>query len=204
DPDWGNNSSSTDLTVDAIAEGDTDGDGIPDEVDNCPTVPNTDQTDSDGDGVGDACDNCPTVPNTDQTDSDGDGIGDACEVGLEVEIDIKPGSYPNSINPKSKGKIPVAILGTEDFDATQVDPMTVRFGPSDRSAANHDGAMPVHYALEDVDGDGDYDLILHFRTGETGIMLGDTMGCLTGRMVYTDTFMGCDSIRTVPKMRMPM
>jgi len=35
---------------------DTDGDGIPDESDNCPTVPNTDQADTDGDGVGDACD----------------------------------------------------------------------------------------------------------------------------------------------------
>jgi len=34
---------------------DTDGDGVPDELDNCPTVPNPDQKDSDFDGVGDAC-----------------------------------------------------------------------------------------------------------------------------------------------------
>lgn len=36
-----------------------DGDIIPDDQDNCPTVSNTDQADSDGDGVGDACDATP-------------------------------------------------------------------------------------------------------------------------------------------------
>lgn len=35
---------------------DTDADGIPDDVDNCPDTPNPDQADSDGDGIGDACD----------------------------------------------------------------------------------------------------------------------------------------------------
>jgi parallel beta-helix repeat protein/predicted outer membrane repeat protein len=54
-------------------------DGIPDESDNCPATPNSDQADSDGDGLGDACDNCPDDPNSDQIDSDGDGDGDACD-----------------------------------------------------------------------------------------------------------------------------
>ena len=73
---------------------DTDGDGFPDVVDNCPTVANPDQRDSDHNGVGDACqtggdadgdgvpdavDNCPRTPNPDQRDTDGDGIGDACD-----------------------------------------------------------------------------------------------------------------------------
>ncbi len=35
---------------------DADGDGIPNDVDNCPNTPNPDQADSDGDGTGDACD----------------------------------------------------------------------------------------------------------------------------------------------------
>ncbi|WP_198661663.1 thrombospondin type 3 repeat-containing protein [Lewinella sp. IMCC34183] len=76
--------------------GDRDGDGIPDDKDNCPDTPNADQKDTDGDGKGDACDvvapqdrdkdgipddkdNCLDVYNPGQRDLDGDGIGDACD-----------------------------------------------------------------------------------------------------------------------------
>lgn len=58
---------------------DSDGDGIGDNVDNCPNTPNPGQADADLDGVGDACDNCQTVINTNQADTDGDGIGNACD-----------------------------------------------------------------------------------------------------------------------------
>jgi len=44
---------------------------------------------------------------------------------IPVEIDIKPGSDPNPINPGLKGLVPVAILSSPEFDATQVDPATV-------------------------------------------------------------------------------
>ncbi len=77
---------------------DQDGDGVEDQVDNCPTVANPNQADRDHDGLGDLCDpcpndsgadvdndgvcastdNCPTKYNPDQADSDHDGIGDAC------------------------------------------------------------------------------------------------------------------------------
>jgi len=58
---------------------DLDGDGVPNDVDNCPLTFNPTQADADGDQVGDICDNCPTVSNPDQLDTDGDGIGDACD-----------------------------------------------------------------------------------------------------------------------------
>jgi YD repeat-containing protein len=58
---------------------DTDGDGVPDYSDNCPTVPNPSQEDTDADGVGNACDNCPTVSNTNQADSDLDSVGNVCD-----------------------------------------------------------------------------------------------------------------------------
>jgi hypothetical protein len=58
--------------------GDSDGDGLLDENDNCPKVSNPGQGDEDHDGIGDACDLCPQLPGA-QTDGDGDGVGDACD-----------------------------------------------------------------------------------------------------------------------------
>jgi calcium-activated chloride channel regulator 4 len=58
---------------------------------------------------------------------------------LKVPVDIKPQSCPNPVNTSSNGVLPVAILGTEDFDVTQIDPATVRL--SDVS--------PLRWSLED-------------------------------------------------------
>jgi len=44
------------LAVQIASPPDGDGDGVPDEADNCPAVANAAQADADGDGVGDACD----------------------------------------------------------------------------------------------------------------------------------------------------
>ncbi len=58
--------------------GDQDGDGVPDAIDNCPTIANPDQHDHDGDGRGDVCDVCPALADN-GLDSDHDGVGDACD-----------------------------------------------------------------------------------------------------------------------------
>ncbi|MGN6107836.1 MAG: thrombospondin type 3 repeat-containing protein [Kofleriaceae bacterium] len=63
--------------------GDDDGDGVPNEEDNCRDVANEDQHDEDGDGIGDLCDNCPHVANADQANvregAQRDAVGDACD-----------------------------------------------------------------------------------------------------------------------------
>jgi hypothetical protein len=63
----------------AVCNGDIDGDLILNNIDNCPMTPNHDQADLDGDGVGDVCDNCVATSNSDQLDGDLDGVGDACD-----------------------------------------------------------------------------------------------------------------------------
>ena len=70
-----------DAAHDATRDGlvDTDGDGVPDDTDNCPTVANPDQHDEDTDGIGDACDPCPQIAHEASTDTDGDSVPDACD-----------------------------------------------------------------------------------------------------------------------------
>lgn len=57
--------------------GDRDGDGIIDQLDNCPDDRNPEQADEDADGQGDVCDACPPFAGND--DADSDGVGDACD-----------------------------------------------------------------------------------------------------------------------------
>ncbi len=74
-----------------IGATDADGDGTPDDADNCATA-NPMQIDTDNDGIGDGCDNCPTARNFCQEDTDHDNVGDACQtvsvgpVGLDARI----------------------------------------------------------------------------------------------------------------------
>ena len=98
---------------------------------------------------------------------------------------------PASVNPRKQGRIPVAILTTAGLDATTVDPATILFGRSGTEAP------ALHFALEDVDGDGDLDMILHFAAQATGIECGDTSAVLTGSLAGGGTFRGSDPIRTV-------
>ena len=86
-------------------------------------------------------------------------VGPTC---IEVDIDIKPGSDVNVINFDSKGVVPVAILGSEHFDAACVDAGTVSLGSSQVAVrGKSDKALA---SLEDVNDDGFLDLVCHVET----------------------------------------
>ncbi|HTF87032.1 MAG TPA: MopE-related protein [Planctomycetota bacterium] len=76
-------------------ETDTDADGTPDCVDNCPLNFNANQADQDGDNVGDACDNCPVNANPGQEDCDNDNLGDVCAISQGVSFDCNLNGIPD-------------------------------------------------------------------------------------------------------------
>jgi hypothetical protein len=134
-----------------------------------------------------------------------------------VPVDIKPQSCPNPLNVKAKGELSVAILGTDTFDVTQVDPASVQL----------EGVSPLHWDLEDVatpfgppyvgkedafdcteEGpDGYMDLTFKFDSQEVVAALGDVEDgdvlvlSLTGSLLGGEGFVGEDVVVIVKKWK---
>lgn len=132
-----------------------------------------------------------------------EAVGDPCvdaarisdpliDFSLKVDLDIRAGSGINPINPYAHGVIPVAILGSDVFHVVDVDESTLAFGP--------DGAAAVHSSTMDVNRDGFADLIVQFRTEDTGIVAGDSEACAKGELLSGRPFRSCDAVRTVPRV----
>ena len=111
-----------------------------------------------------------------------------------VDIDIKPGRVPNSINRGSRGKISVAILSGPMFDApSEVDPISLTFGRTgDEASLAFCSNTP-----KDVNGDGLPDMVCHFYTQSTGFLSRDTQGVLKGKTLSGVPIKGTDSVRIV-------
>jgi PKD repeat protein len=116
---------------------------------------------------------------------------------LPAAIDIKPGSDRNPMALRSRGVLPIAILGSEDLDVADVDLRTLVFGPGNARALDR------HAHLEDVNGDGFLDLVARFRATATEIARGDDEACVDGALMDGTPFEGCDSIHPIghPKVK---
>ena len=115
---------------------------------------------------------------------------------ITVNIDIKPGSDPNPINPGSNGLIPVAILTTDDFNAADVEPNTVTLAGVEVAVRGKAGKLMAR--LEDVDGDGDDDLLLQVETQSEGALWESGTVTLTGKTYGGDDIKGTDEVIIVP------
>jgi len=116
---------------------------------------------------------------------------------LTVSIDIKPGSFPNSINLRSAGAVPVAILSSSTFDATQVNPETVTLAGAKVKLIGKGERYSC--SPEDVNGDGLMDLMCHVITADFLIEPGDSIAVLEADTFDGKHVRGEDSIQIVPE-----
>jgi hypothetical protein len=151
--------------------------------------------------------------------------GVVCEQAvLTVPLDIKPGACPNPWNRNGRGVLTVAVPGTADFDASQIDVASVRISRADGVGASlppNEGPPGPHSMLKDIatpfapsqtcecdhlGADGIQDLSLKFRTDELveALELYD-MGVgempelvVTGTLLDGTPFAGSDCVRLVP------
>jgi hypothetical protein len=110
---------------------------------------------------------------------------------LDVDVDVRPGNARNPVNPLSRGVVPVAILGDEEFDVRDVNPASLACG----EAPVAERPAPQ---LVDVDDDGDLDLGTHCWVKDTGLAFGDSELCLYGETWDAQALEGCDEVVTVP------
>jgi hypothetical protein len=114
---------------------------------------------------------------------------------IGVAIDITPGASPNSIQLRSKGVVPVAVLSTAGFDATKVDASTVTLAGA--SVQRKPNGAPIA-SFQDVNRDGRLDLMVQINTQALQLTPADTFAVLRGQTQSGKSIIGTDSIKIVP------
>jgi hypothetical protein len=117
--------------------------------------------------------------------------------GIEVLVDIKPDSDPNSINLCSNGTIPIAVLGSDTFDVYSVNTENLRFSEASvKVVGKKDPHSLCNY--EDVNDDTFYDLVCHFLTADIAGTDGQSStATVNGELFNGAPFEGTDSVNIV-------
>ena len=132
---------------------------------------------------------------------------------INIAVDIKPGSDSNPLNVNSKGVLPVAILGTEDFDVMAVNASTVvltwrgiSLPPPVGGVPPDDGVPPLRCAYEDVNRDGFMDIVLKYSMKAAGplTITREASGPLDimfkGELLDGTPIVGYDTVRVINKL----
>ncbi len=113
---------------------------------------------------------------------------------IEVEIDVKPGSDPNSINLCSNGVTTVAVFGSPTFDVMKIKASTVEFAGASIKSKNN--GVP-NYSYKDINFDGHMDFVAHFQVEDLDFNASSTQGVLIGETKCGLSFQGVDSVRII-------
>ena len=96
-----------------------------------------------------------------------------------VNIDIRPGSYPNCGNLNEHGVIPVAIFGSTNIDVYQIDTSTVELEGMAVRAKGKSNKLLAHYE----DGDSITDLVVQIEDSDGSMTEGQTLATGTGNLL---------------------
>lgn len=104
----------------------------------------------------------------------------------------------STVNPRSRGVVPVSIFGSEHLDVSDIEVATLRFG-ADQASTKHDLEDPWTYNehVQDINSDGFIDLRAHFPTRDAGIACGDESVVLNGFLQDGTAIEGVASIQIV-------
>lgn len=116
----------------------------------------------------------------------------------QISFEVKPGRKEMSrLNPGAKGKVPVAIFGSADFDVSSINLKTLTFG----STGSENSLSKCQNVSRDINKDGYGDLLCHFNNEAAGFKSGDIEAKLKGETKAKQAFEGQSVLKVIPTNR---